>query len=209
MSNDGWVAASTAPEDVPVETKIDDELGVRNEQVLIRKGNRWWFPDNSMYVYYTPTHYRNMTMNTAREELEKASNLYNSLVLEGRALTNNTQFTISLTEVIEKPGKGYCIRYTEENKFPIDRSLIYYVSPEEEKVSSSRYYSFLKTIETLTSSLNNTKLEKEWEAWACSNLPDDVLMFIGIKPSLKKYTIPSKYSAFIPYDSEWLFKIEE
>lgn len=39
-------------------TKIDDECGVRNEQTLIRKGNLWFFPDESMYVYYTPTHWK-------------------------------------------------------------------------------------------------------------------------------------------------------
>lgn len=45
------------PENVPFLTKIDDENGVRNEQKLIRRGNLWWYPDGSMYVYYTPTHY--------------------------------------------------------------------------------------------------------------------------------------------------------
>jgi hypothetical protein len=41
-----------------VETKIDDEKGVRNEQILKRQGNLWYVPDGSMYVYYTPTHWR-------------------------------------------------------------------------------------------------------------------------------------------------------
>lgn len=52
-----WRAASTAPENVEVNTKIDNERGVRNEQTLKRRGNLWWFPDGSMYVYYTPTHW--------------------------------------------------------------------------------------------------------------------------------------------------------
>ncbi len=39
-------------------TKIDDEKGVRNEQLLKRQGGMWIFPDDSMYVYYTPTHWR-------------------------------------------------------------------------------------------------------------------------------------------------------
>ena len=45
------------PEGKMVNTKIDDQNGCRNEQKLIRKGNLYWFPDNSMYVYYTPTHW--------------------------------------------------------------------------------------------------------------------------------------------------------
>lgn len=43
---------------VPVETKIDDKDGVRNVQTLLLYRNLWWFPDKSMYVYYTPTHWR-------------------------------------------------------------------------------------------------------------------------------------------------------
>lgn len=41
-----------------VDTKLDDEKGCRNEQPLKRKGDLWFFPDGSMYVYYTPTHWR-------------------------------------------------------------------------------------------------------------------------------------------------------
>lgn len=47
------------PEDkIEVETKIDDAKGERNIQTLKRQGNLWFFPDDSMYVYYTPTHWR-------------------------------------------------------------------------------------------------------------------------------------------------------
>lgn len=45
------------PDGVIVETKLDDAKGVRNEQKLKRRGNLWFFPDGSMYVYYTPTHW--------------------------------------------------------------------------------------------------------------------------------------------------------
>lgn len=48
------------PEGIVVETKIDDEYGCRNESRLYRKGNLWFFPDGSMYVYYTPTHWRHL-----------------------------------------------------------------------------------------------------------------------------------------------------
>jgi hypothetical protein len=41
-----------------VETKIDDYDGVRNEQDLKIIGSLWWFTDNSMYIYYSPTHWR-------------------------------------------------------------------------------------------------------------------------------------------------------
>jgi len=47
-----------APEGVVVETKIDDANGVRNEGKLKRQGNLWFVPDGSMYVYYRPTHWR-------------------------------------------------------------------------------------------------------------------------------------------------------
>lgn len=40
-----------------VETKIDDQNGARNIQRLKRQGRLWYFPDESMYVYYTPTHW--------------------------------------------------------------------------------------------------------------------------------------------------------
>ena len=41
-----------------VMTKIDDRGGLRNENALLRrKGNLWFFPDYSMYVYYAPTHW--------------------------------------------------------------------------------------------------------------------------------------------------------
>ncbi len=47
-----------APENVELETKIDDADGCRNEQKLIFSDGRWWAPDRSIYVYYRPTHWR-------------------------------------------------------------------------------------------------------------------------------------------------------
>lgn len=52
-----WHTIDTAPEDVVVETKIDDAYGCRNVQKLVRKKRLWFFPDMSMYVYYEPTHW--------------------------------------------------------------------------------------------------------------------------------------------------------
>ena len=46
------------PEGLIVETKIDDKHGCRNEGRLYRRGKLWFLPDGSMYVYYTPTHWR-------------------------------------------------------------------------------------------------------------------------------------------------------
>jgi hypothetical protein len=60
MKND-WQPIETAPEGVTVETKIDDGKGVRNVQDLRRWGSLWWFTDGSMYVYYQPTHWREIT----------------------------------------------------------------------------------------------------------------------------------------------------
>lgn len=53
-----WQPIETAPEDVVVQTKIDDEKGCRNEAPLRRVRRLWFFPDMSMYVYYRPTHWR-------------------------------------------------------------------------------------------------------------------------------------------------------
>ncbi len=49
---------SSAPENVPLLTIISDEKGLRNEAVLTRRGGVWCYPDMSMYVYYTPTHFK-------------------------------------------------------------------------------------------------------------------------------------------------------
>lgn len=46
------------PENLIVETKIDDEKGCRNQQKLYRYKNLWVLPHNRMYLYYTPTHWR-------------------------------------------------------------------------------------------------------------------------------------------------------
>lgn len=49
---------SESPEGVVVETKIHDNFGCRNVQLLCRRGRLWFVPDGSMYVYYQPTHWR-------------------------------------------------------------------------------------------------------------------------------------------------------
>ena len=46
------------PEKEIVETKIDDGRFRRNEQELFLRDGLWYLPDGSMYVYYTPTHWR-------------------------------------------------------------------------------------------------------------------------------------------------------
>lgn len=53
-----WMPIDTAPRDVVVDTKIDDASGARNEQPLKCRGRLWWVPDDSMYVYYVPTHWK-------------------------------------------------------------------------------------------------------------------------------------------------------
>jgi len=45
-------------EGVVVNTKIDDQKGCRNEQLLYRQGRLWFVPNGSMYVYYEPTHWK-------------------------------------------------------------------------------------------------------------------------------------------------------
>ena len=61
-----WISCSTfLPENgKEVLTKIDDEHGRRNENVVLKRQGRLWFiPDMSMYVYYGPTHWKNLTDN--------------------------------------------------------------------------------------------------------------------------------------------------
>jgi hypothetical protein len=55
-----WIAIreQLPPEGQVVETKIDDSAGERKIQKLRRRGLLWHLPDDSMYVYYTPTHWR-------------------------------------------------------------------------------------------------------------------------------------------------------
>ena len=54
-----WIRTtdSLPPDRTEVWTKLDDKLGVRNVQTLRRRGNLWFHPDDSMYVYFTPTHW--------------------------------------------------------------------------------------------------------------------------------------------------------
>lgn len=58
----GWheISQELPDENVVVETKIDDGIFVRNIQKLKRTKNLWFFPDGSMHVYYTPTHWRKL-----------------------------------------------------------------------------------------------------------------------------------------------------
>jgi hypothetical protein len=51
------ISEELPPEGEAVNTKIDDARGPRNEQLLVRVGRLFYYPDHSMYVYYTPTHW--------------------------------------------------------------------------------------------------------------------------------------------------------
>lgn len=67
----------SAPENVLLMTKIDDERGVRNEWPLYRQG-RLWFNNNS-YVYWTPTHWRELT---GEEKLKIAADAHEKSTVE-------------------------------------------------------------------------------------------------------------------------------
>ena len=54
------IAEKLPPENKVVETRIDDGECIRNEKKLKRRGNLWYLPDSSMYVYYMPTHWRQL-----------------------------------------------------------------------------------------------------------------------------------------------------
>lgn len=54
-----WHPIASAPQGQLVDTCIDADQGTqRNEAPLTRKGRLWFLKDWSMYVYYTPTHWR-------------------------------------------------------------------------------------------------------------------------------------------------------
>lgn len=55
-----WISCDDQlpPNDIIVNTKIDDERGERNEQLLRRRGRLWFEPKGVMYVYYEPTYWR-------------------------------------------------------------------------------------------------------------------------------------------------------
>lgn len=81
MSVTEWISVEEMlpPEHIPVETKIDDENGERNNCILMRYKNFWMFPENMMYVYYTPTHWRlfndvdlSETVNVSRKSISAA-----------------------------------------------------------------------------------------------------------------------------------------
>lgn len=51
------ISQVSPPKNEPLMTKISDEKGDRNEQILILKDNLWWTKDLKVYVYYAPTHW--------------------------------------------------------------------------------------------------------------------------------------------------------
>jgi len=58
MENWKEISKVIPPNNKVINTKIDDEHGVRNVQELKKVNNMWYLPDDSMYVYYTPTHWK-------------------------------------------------------------------------------------------------------------------------------------------------------
>ena len=58
--NTEWIACSKylPANGSVVTTKIDDGEGERNIARLKRQGRLWFLADGSMYVYYTPTHWK-------------------------------------------------------------------------------------------------------------------------------------------------------
>lgn len=60
MSKSKWNKCSEVlpPDGELVEVKIDDQYGKKNQTTLKRSGRLWFVEDGSMYVYWTPTHWR-------------------------------------------------------------------------------------------------------------------------------------------------------
>lgn len=62
-----WNPIASMPEGVLCMTKIHDTIGERNKQPLIKRTRipgktrpMYWLKDESMYVYYEPTHWAEM-----------------------------------------------------------------------------------------------------------------------------------------------------
>jgi hypothetical protein len=60
MNNNQWIPLYLLKPNTNriVETKISDSKGERNIANLRFEKNHWWHDDMSMYVYYAPTHWR-------------------------------------------------------------------------------------------------------------------------------------------------------
>lgn len=54
-----WNTIESAPSGRLVMTKIEDANGSRNEQPMTQSGSLWFAGE--MYVYYRPTHWRELT----------------------------------------------------------------------------------------------------------------------------------------------------
>ena len=57
--SDNWTRTTDRlpPHGIIVKTKVHDEHGERNNQSLKLKGRLWFHADDSMYVYYEPSHW--------------------------------------------------------------------------------------------------------------------------------------------------------
>lgn len=60
MSNWIRIEEQLPPEKKLVLTKIHDGYGSRNEEKLFRSGKLWFVEGGGIYVYYTPTHWKNI-----------------------------------------------------------------------------------------------------------------------------------------------------
>lgn len=68
-----WKDIGGAPAKKVVMTKIDDAVhGERNVCTLFKSGTLWFVPDGSLYAYYRPSHWRELTMAEHNEEVERA-----------------------------------------------------------------------------------------------------------------------------------------
>jgi hypothetical protein len=67
------------PINVRVMTKIDDEMGIRNEQPLKLLGNYIWYISDSSHVYYAPTHWKFLTI---KDEAKYGFSVENSKLMK-------------------------------------------------------------------------------------------------------------------------------
>lgn len=114
MSVTEWISVEEMlpPEHIPVETKIDDENGERNNCILMRYKNFWMFPENMMYVYYTPTHWR----------------LCNDVDLSETVNVFRTSISAAIEAIVKFA--NHCKQALDAGEY--DEQILNYISPEEE-----------------------------------------------------------------------------
>jgi len=58
-----WNPIESAPDEMLILTKIHDDNGVNNVQIMRKSKRLWFIGDSNIYCYYTPTHWKLVKIN--------------------------------------------------------------------------------------------------------------------------------------------------